>query len=982
MTRHKPDTCSGCPIAAHGTDFSQPEGAGANGVMLVGEASGEHEMRDQLPFRPYAPAGGVLTRVLNRMGLAREQFAITNVCRCRPRNNWLENAPYEYAALRHCRPNLDAAIAKYRPRAIVALGGIATRELTGEAGEARGVGHLAGYCLPLASSKAPCDNCISYDSLDVPRNQRMTDASCDQCHGTGYVVSKNAIPVLANFHPSYLRRGKASHQGVFARILQRALAVARGIDREYMWGVDPDDAGTHGTLQYITHPTTDVVRDYLDLLAHHPDWTISYDLETSESASLDEDAREGFVNTEIRLAQFSHREGFGIALGPEHWEAARRLLALPNVKCGHNIWLFDDKVLRVHDTVPSGVRHDTLQMFHHWQPDLPAHLQFAASFVRFPFPWKHMAGSHIEFYGCADVDATLRLYNFLRAQLERDGIWGDDTRGYLGQVYEVRPVLAGMEDRGVPIDDAARLRLDGEFAAAQAELCEAISRLAEGLGRVHPKEGYKTIPPEVRQWQKVQASVTVDNELPPHKYTEAGDDGKSYGYAIREFAVAGVDATGNPVVDKVRRICRVYDFNPNSSQQLLAYMRHKGHPVPKDKHREDDEGNNPDTTGKKELVRLAKKVGDTFYLKVIEYRELSKARGTYIEGFKPGADGRVHTTFTFDTGIGQLSSRNPNVQNFPKHGKLANAMRAMVAAPDGHVLTEWDFKSCHVLTLGFLAEDEQYIRCARIDMHSIMTGHFLKLWDTPTILRTESDAQIKARCKWLKSQPEYKQVRDAKVKHAGLGIGNGLREKGLFERYMEFFASQKEAGSILKAYEGVFARVFAWQKRIQRLAHEQQMLKTQFGHIRRFYEVFRWDGRRGVWSHGDQAEEAIAYWLANIAFGHIREKLKALHRAGLDAKYGLFNNIHDSFLFCFPQHMMQEHVREVYPILSAPSEVLRHPTIAPDGLVIDVDGAWGQRWNEMREINVREWINGCDSGSVDSSSDRGAVGVGEAAVTA
>ena len=33
-----------------------------------------------------------------------------------------------------------------------------------------------------------------------------------------------------------------------------------------------------------------------------------------------------------------------------------------------------------------GAVHDTLQMFHHWQPDLPAHLQFAASFVRFPFP--------------------------------------------------------------------------------------------------------------------------------------------------------------------------------------------------------------------------------------------------------------------------------------------------------------------------------------------------------------------------------------------------------------------------------------------------------------------------------------------------------------------------------------------------------------------------------------------------------------------
>ena len=32
-------------------------------------------------------------------------------------------------------------------------------------------------------------------------------------------------------------------------------------------------------------------------------------------------------------------------------------------------------------------------MFHHWQPDLPAHLQFAASFIRFPFPWKHLTAT-------------------------------------------------------------------------------------------------------------------------------------------------------------------------------------------------------------------------------------------------------------------------------------------------------------------------------------------------------------------------------------------------------------------------------------------------------------------------------------------------------------------------------------------------------------------------------------------------------------
>lgn len=978
--RSKPNSCSGCPLHSHGTDFSMIEGTGSSGVMLVAEASGEMEARDQLPLRPYAPSGSVLERVLRRMGLDRRMFSITNCVRCRPRNNWLENSPHEYAALNHCRPNLDAAIAQFKPRCIVALGGIALRELTGEAGEARGIGHLAGYVLPLASRRVPCTNCISRDSLDVPAKQRMTDATCDACHGTGYVSAQGTIPVIGNFHPSYLRRGKASHQGIFARILQRAVNIAAGRDREWMWGVDTDERCTWNNLDYCTHPSLDDAWGLYYHLRDNPNLPLAKDLETSESTSLDEDAREGFQSTEIRLIQFSAAKASGMALPWEggYREVAQRILHLPNPSYGHNWDNFDHKVLRAcaaregWSYAPTVRPHDTMNLFHHWQPDLPAHLQFCSQFISFPFPWKHLAGTDIEFYGCCDVDSDLQLGLYLEQKLKADGIWGDATVGYYGQVYEVRPILAAMEDRGVPIDDAARLRLGAEFDAEQKRVGgELMPLFPESAKKLDP---YKTFPPELKKLPEAQwgdlfqepdkwkcrcgRECKMDVAQCPKCHGAQADGkvkaGKWYRYGqreVQESAAVVVDGEPKVVATMAMRWCYIPEFNPNSGKQLIEYMKAKGHPVPKSKE-EDDEGKQKDTTGKKELVRLARKVNDTFYLKVIEYRELSKLRGTYIEGFKPGDDSRVHTTFTFDTGIGQLSSRNPNVQNFIKHGRLAKATRAIIAAPPGYVLTEWDFKSCHVLTLGFLAEDANYIRCARIDMHSLMTGHYLKLWDIKKIL-ADSDAELIARCKWLKSNPEYKHVRDAKVKHAGLGIGNGLKEKGLYERYMEYFASQREARDILRDYEQVFDKVFAWQKAIQQQAHRDQVLCTQFGHIRRFYEVFRWDAKKNGWGHGDQAEEAIAYWLANIAFGHIREKLKELHRAGLDEKYGLINNIHDSFLWCFPESMLEEHCREVYPVLVAPSKVLKHPTICPDGLVIEVDGAWGRNWSEMQEMDIK-----------------------------
>ena len=329
-TRSKPNSCAGCLCESHGSDFSRIDGTGANGVLLVGEASGEHEQRDQLPFRPFAPAGSLLERTFRRMGMDRSEFSIANVLRCRPRNNWLEGAPWEHSAIAHCRPNINAAIAERRPRCIVALGGIALRELTGMAGEARGIGHLAGYVLPLQTGRT-----ITWVDDEIPQGK------------VAYPVDYT-VPVIGDFHPAYLRRGRASHQGLFARILNRAVNIASGKDREWMWGVDPKEVSTHGSLRYQVHPSLDEAGAFADRVCGNSGLTLSYDIETYESASLDEDAREGFTDTQLRLIQFSVGDGSGIAFPWEggYREIAQRLLQSANIKCGHNVWLFDNKVLR------------------------------------------------------------------------------------------------------------------------------------------------------------------------------------------------------------------------------------------------------------------------------------------------------------------------------------------------------------------------------------------------------------------------------------------------------------------------------------------------------------------------------------------------------------------------------------------------------------------------------------------------------------
>src|SRR5882672_5160726 len=109
--RQKPESCRNCPCYSMGTDFSAVTGTGSLGVLICAEASGEHEAREQRPLVEFAPAGSLLERTFKRMGLSRQQFSLTNCIRCRPKNNWLSKSPWEYGALAHCRPNLEAAIA-------------------------------------------------------------------------------------------------------------------------------------------------------------------------------------------------------------------------------------------------------------------------------------------------------------------------------------------------------------------------------------------------------------------------------------------------------------------------------------------------------------------------------------------------------------------------------------------------------------------------------------------------------------------------------------------------------------------------------------------------------------------------------------------------------------------------------------------------------------------------------------------------------
>jgi len=94
-------------------------------LMFIGEGPGAEEDRRGLPF--VGAAGELLTKIIEAIGLTRDQVYIANVVKCRPPGN-RDPLPDEASA---CRGYLDSQIDLVRPAVIVALGRVAAQVLLG-----------------------------------------------------------------------------------------------------------------------------------------------------------------------------------------------------------------------------------------------------------------------------------------------------------------------------------------------------------------------------------------------------------------------------------------------------------------------------------------------------------------------------------------------------------------------------------------------------------------------------------------------------------------------------------------------------------------------------------------------------------------------------------------------------------------------------------------------------------------------------------
>jgi uracil-DNA glycosylase family 4 len=896
----KPLSCQGCPLyddpkVGEKVGFSRPEGSGVNGVMIVGEALGESERAEGLPFRPYAASGAILERALRRLGLDREQFVLTNTVMCRPPNNKLEGAWYEQAAVGHCRRYLDSVASRFAPRVIVALGNIPLKHLTGMVGRNRTISMLRGFVL-----QGPW-----------------------------------GIPVIPSFHPAFLARGARNLIGVLARDIQLAVQLSERLaaGEEFK-----HEAGT-----YDVNPNLCALDDYLLHLRRNPELPISYDIETDELERDATDESEAFGGRfgNITQIQFSWQPRQAVVCDwrEPYIQFTKDVMALPNPKWGWNTWGYDDPRLEHYGIRINGESHDLMWAWHHLQPDIPRNLQFATSFYAPEMPpWKHTSGSDLAQYGGADVDSVQRIGMRLFDDLRTAGIHG----GYQRHIVSLWPILKRMCQRGLPVNLEARSQLRAKIEEKSSEIFAKLQQdVPLEVRGIHPTLGYKAIS------AKLKAALAVN--IPPFRYETSTCSGT---LVQRDF-------------EGQLRYCIERDFLPNSTEHLKEYLRFQGIPVPVKLKEKNEDGTPKETTEEKELERLWKKTKDPVIGGVREYRKLKKIQSTYIDGWAVDSDGLVHSTFTFATATGQLSSRSPNIQNAPKHGELANEFNKILWARPGHSIVSIDWTAFHALTLGYCAGDRDYMRLARLDIHSYLAGHLLRLGGRERWLSLP-DSELADVLTGVKTA--HSSVRNKKAKPTILGYGFGLGAQKLFDMNIESFESKKEAQGIIDLLNSLFPRTAQFREDVKEEASRNGMLRSPYGYLRRFQDVYSWQqvkpdyepkwgerliqrgGRIYKRTAGEEAEAAIAWKPANYAYGHAKEVVLDCQERGYLETYRLVNWVHDELRFECPVHLVDSCIADVSRAMEARSRILVDPVVAPLGLACGVEASVGPNVAELKTV--------------------------------
>lgn len=301
---------------------------------------------------------------------------------------------------------------------------------------------------------------------------------------------------------------------------------------------------------------------------------------------------------------------------------------------------------------------------------------------------------------------------------------------------------------------------------------------------------------------------------------------------------------------------------------------------------------------------------------VLEYREKTKIRSTYLEALPAliAADKRVHTTFHQTVvATGRLSSSNPNLQNIPVHSELGKRVRSAFSVEKDCVFLTCDYSQIELRLLAHLSQDEGLCAafCEGQDFHA------------------QTAAQI-----FGVSPSEVTPDMRSRAKAVNFGIVYGQQAYGLSQA---LGIPRKEAQEMIDRYFEAYPKVREFLDTTVARAHETLYAQTMYGRKRHIPDIaasnhqIRSFGERTAMNHPMQGTSADIIKLAMI------QVQNNLIEQGFNSK--LILQIHDELDFEVPTNELEVLVHMVKETMENVVE-LSVPLIA--------EASWGKTWAEAK----------------------------------
>jgi len=301
---------------------------------------------------------------------------------------------------------------------------------------------------------------------------------------------------------------------------------------------------------------------------------------------------------------------------------------------------------------------------------------------------------------------------------------------------------------------------------------------------------------------------------------------------------------------------------------------------------------------------------------ILDYRQLTKLRSTYIDALPALVDprtGRLHTTFNqVATATGRLSSSEPNLQNIPIRGELGKQVRqAFVAAPSC-VLVSADYSQVELRILAHLSQDDRLLTAFREDK-DIHAATAAEVFGVPITEVT----------------PDKRRV--AKV--VNFGILYGMSGYGL-EQATEL--SREQAAQFIAAYFQRYPGVKSYLESTKQKARERGYVETVMG--RRRYIPDLDSGNRQVREAAERMAinmpvQGTAADIIKVAMVNLQREID---RRGLKSR--LILQVHDDLLLESPLEEAEQARSLLKEIMSGAMQL---------SVPLKVDVKVGRNWGEM-----------------------------------